>query len=53
MNAALFRKELRDLLPWGVLGLALALSNVAEILLEQELRDTAEPEREPENPPRQ
>ena len=35
MNAALFRKELRDLLPWGILGLALALSNVAEILLEQ------------------
>jgi ABC-type transport system involved in multi-copper enzyme maturation permease subunit len=35
MNAALFRKELRDLLPWGVLALALALSNVAELLLAQ------------------
>jgi hypothetical protein len=35
MNAALFRKELRDLLPWGILGLALGLSNVAELLLEQ------------------
>jgi hypothetical protein len=35
MNAALFRKELRDLLPWGVLALALALSNVAELMLAQ------------------
>ncbi len=35
MNAALLRKELRDLLPWGVLGLALGLSNVVEFLLEQ------------------
>ncbi len=35
MNAALFRKELRDLLPWGILGLALGLSSFAELLLEQ------------------
>jgi len=35
MNAALFRKELRELLPWGVLGLALGLSNIVELLLEQ------------------
>jgi hypothetical protein len=35
MNAALLRKESRDLLPWGVLGLALGLSNVVEFLLEQ------------------
>lgn len=35
MNAALFRKELRDLLPWGALGLAVGLSSVAEILLRQ------------------
>jgi hypothetical protein len=35
MNAALFRKELRDLLPWGVLGLAFGLSNVAQLSLEQ------------------
>lgn len=35
MNAALFRKELRDLLPWGVLGLALGLSNASEFLLGQ------------------
>jgi hypothetical protein len=35
MNAALFRKELRDLLPWGVLSLAFGLSNVAQLLLEQ------------------
>jgi len=35
MNTALFRKELRDLLPWGILGFALALSSVAELLLEQ------------------
>jgi hypothetical protein len=33
VNAALFRKELRDLLPWGILGLALGLSNVSEFLL--------------------
>jgi hypothetical protein len=35
MNAALFRKELRDLLPWGALSLAFGLSNVAQLLLEQ------------------
>jgi len=35
MNAALFRKELRDLLPWGVLSLAFGLSNVVQLLLEQ------------------
>ena len=35
MNAALFRKELRDLLPWGVLSLAFGLSNVAQLMLEQ------------------
>jgi hypothetical protein len=35
MNAALFRKELRDLLPWGVLGVALALSNITELMLGQ------------------
>ena len=35
MNAALFRKEVRDLLPWGVLSLAFGLSNVAQLLLEQ------------------
>ena len=35
MNAALFRKELRDLLPWGTLSLAFGLSNVAQLLLEQ------------------
>jgi hypothetical protein len=35
MNGALFRKELRDLRPWGVLGVALGLSNVVELLLEQ------------------
>jgi hypothetical protein len=35
MNAALFRKELRDLLPWGILGLAIGLANVVELLLEQ------------------
>lgn len=35
MNAALFRKEFRDLLPWGVLGLALGLSSIAEFLLQQ------------------
>lgn len=35
MNAALFRKELRDLLPWGVLALALALSSIAELMLGQ------------------
>lgn len=35
MNAALFRKELRDLLPWGILGLAFALANVSQLLLEQ------------------
>jgi hypothetical protein len=35
MNAALFRKELRDLLPWGVLSLAFGLSNVVQLMLEQ------------------
>jgi hypothetical protein len=35
MSAALFRKELRDLLPWGVLSLAFGLSNVVQLLLEQ------------------
>jgi len=35
MSAALLRKELRDLLPWGVLSLALGLSNVVQLLLEQ------------------
>ena len=35
MNAALFRKEFRDLLPWGVLSLAFGLSNVVQLLLEQ------------------
>jgi len=35
MNAALFRKELRDLLPSGFLSLAFGLSNVAQLLLEQ------------------
>ncbi|HEY3517851.1 MAG TPA: hypothetical protein VGL98_12460, partial [Gammaproteobacteria bacterium] len=35
MNAALFRKEFRDLLPWGVLSLAFGLNNVAQLLLEQ------------------
>ena len=35
MNAALLRKEFRDLLPWGVLSLAFGLSNVAQLLLEQ------------------
>ncbi len=35
MNAALFRKELRDLLPWGVLSLAFGLGNVVQLLLEQ------------------
>ena len=35
MNAALFRKELRDLLPWGVLAVALALSSIAELMLGQ------------------
>jgi hypothetical protein len=35
VNAALFRKELRDLLPWGVLSLAVGLSSVAVLLLEQ------------------
>jgi len=35
MNAALFRKELRDLLPWGVLSLAFGLSNVAQLFLAQ------------------
>jgi hypothetical protein len=35
MNAALFRKEFRDLLPWGFLSLAFGLSNVAQLLLEQ------------------
>jgi hypothetical protein len=35
MNVALFRKELRELLPWGVLGLALGGSNVVQFLLEQ------------------
>jgi ABC-type transport system involved in multi-copper enzyme maturation permease subunit len=35
MNAALFCKEVRDLLPWGVLSLAFGLSNVAQLLLEQ------------------
>jgi len=35
MSAALLRKELRDLLPWGVLSLAFGLSNVVQLLLEQ------------------
>jgi hypothetical protein len=35
MNAALFRKEFRDLLPWGVLSLAFGLNNVVQLLLEQ------------------
>ena len=35
MNAALFRKELRELLPWGVLGLALGVSNVVDMLRAQ------------------
>ena len=35
MNAALLRKEFRELLPWGVLGLALGLSTVVELALEQ------------------
>src|SRR5262245_41654987 len=35
MNAALFRKEFRDLLPWGVLSLAFGLNNVAQLMLEQ------------------
>ena len=35
MNAVLFRKELRDLLPWGFLSLAVGLSNVVQLLLEQ------------------
>jgi hypothetical protein len=35
MNAALFRKELRDLLPWGVLAVALALSSTAALMLGQ------------------
>jgi hypothetical protein len=35
MNAALFRKEFRDLLPWGVLSLAFGVNNVAQLLLEQ------------------
>lgn len=34
-NAALLRKELRELLPWGVLGLAIGLSNIAEHMLRQ------------------
>jgi hypothetical protein len=35
MNAALFRKETRELLPWGVLMLALGLSNVVDLLFTQ------------------
>jgi len=35
MSAALLRKELRDLLPWGVLSLAFGLSNVVQLFLEQ------------------
>ena len=35
MNAALFRKEFRDLLPWGVLSFAFGLNNVVQLLLEQ------------------
>jgi hypothetical protein len=35
MNAALLRKEMRELMPWGFLGLALGLNNVADLLLEQ------------------
>jgi hypothetical protein len=35
MNAALVRKEIRDLLPWGFLSLALGLSNVVQLMLEQ------------------
>jgi ABC-2 family transporter len=35
MTAALLRKEIRQLLPWGILGLALGLSDVVELLLAQ------------------
>ncbi len=35
MNTALLRKEMRELLPWGVLVVALGLSNVFDLLLEQ------------------
>jgi hypothetical protein len=34
-NAALLRKELRDLLPWGILGVALGVSHIVEQLLTQ------------------
>ncbi|HEX5047289.1 MAG TPA: ABC transporter permease [Gammaproteobacteria bacterium] len=35
MNAALLHKELRDLLPWGILGLALGASHIVEQALTQ------------------
>ena len=35
VNAALLRKELRDLLPWGILGLALGVSHIVEQALTQ------------------
>jgi hypothetical protein len=35
MTAALLKKEARELLPWGILGLALGLSSIAEQLLSQ------------------
>jgi hypothetical protein len=35
MNAALLRKELRDLLPWGILGLALGVNHIVDQVLTQ------------------
>lgn len=35
MNAALLRKELRDLMPWGILGVALGVSHIVEQALTQ------------------